>query len=116
MSGSYQQGTQPSPNRNIAILPAAISSMTLAYPLAFSRKDLSNQERIKYTYEWVTFENIWTYNYSVSTMNGINQSYTYSPWQYQNINERLAYSNGQLAHISYYSTAALTGAFYNINQ
>ncbi len=114
MSGTFQLGTQPSPNRNINILPSAISSMALAYPLAFSRKDMSNQERIKYTYEWVTFENIWQYNYTVSTINGINQSYTYSPWQFGSLNERLSYSNGQLSHIAYYSTAAFEGAFYNI--
>ena len=113
MSGTLREGTEPSPNRNIPILQAAVSTIT-AYPLAFSRKDLSNQERIKYTYEWNTFDQVWSYNYTASTLNGQSGTYSNAPWQFLNLNQRLAYSNGQLSHISYYSTAALTGQFYNI--
>ena len=113
MSGTLREGTEPSPNRNITVSQAAISTI-YGFPLAFSRKDLSNQERIKYTYEWNVFDQVWAYNYTVSTLNGQSGNYIYSPYQYLNLNERLAYTNGQLAHIAYYSTAGAAGQFNNI--
>ena len=117
MAGTYKEGTFPLPNRILINNSNAVSTIT-AYPLAFSRKDMSNQERIKYTYEWITFENIWMYNYTVSTINGANPTFRSSgaqgPWQYTSNNERLAYTNGQIAHMMYYSTAGVAGQFDNI--
>ena len=113
MSGTYKEGTQPLANRNISINAGATSTI-LSYPLAFTRKDMSNQERIKYTYEWVTYEQIWSYNYTVSTLNGSASNYANSPWQFANKNEQLAYTNGQVAHMEYYSTAGAAGQFDNI--
>ena len=75
---------------------------------------MSNQERIKYTYEWTTFDRIWSYNYTVSTINGLASNYANSPWQYENKNEQLAYVNGQISHMNYYSTAGAAGQFDNI--
>lgn len=106
MSGTLREGTEPSPNRSISILPAAMSTI-YSYPLAFQRKDLTNQERIKYTYEWNIFDQIWAYNYTASTIGG-------SPWQFLNNNEHLAYRNGQISHATIYSTASISGQFDNI--
>lgn len=114
MSGTYTEGTFPLPNRNLVNNSNAVSTIS-AFPLAFTRKDMSNQERIKYTYEWITFENIWMYNYTVSTINGTGtfpSSGAQGPWQFVNMNERLSYSNGQLAHISAYPSSVAT--FFNI--
>ena len=77
-------------------------------------KDLNASERTSYRYEWVTFETIWSYNYTVSTLNGTSSKKIYFPYQFQSKNEQLAYSNGQLSHITYYSTAGAAGQFNNI--
>lgn len=114
MSGTFQQLTQPNNNLPLITNSNALSTIC-AFPLAYYRKDLNSSERTAYRYEWVTFETIWAYNYTVSTLNGITLPKPYSPYQFQSKNEQLAYSNGQLSHIAYYSTAAITGQFNNIS-
>ncbi len=113
MSSDSREGT--SPQANIALTPSvnAVSTMSRFIPVT-SRKDMSAQELSRFKYEWATFERVWMYNYTASTLNAQVQPLKYSPWQFINKNEQYGYSNGQLAHISYYSTAALTGVFNNV--
>ena len=113
MSTSFQQPTEPSANIALTPSPAAISTIC-AFPLAYPRKDINARERIAFRYEWTTFETVWAYNYTVSTLNGTTIPKAYFPYQFQSKNEQLAYSNGQFSHIAYYSTAGAAGQFNNI--
>ena len=113
MSSDAKPGTLPLANTDLTPSGAAVSIMSQYIPVT-SRKDMSAQELSRFKYEWTTFERIWMYNYTASTLNAQIQPLKYSPWQFINKNEQYGYSNGQLAHISYYSTAALTGVFNNI--
>ncbi len=75
---------------------------------------MSSSELLAFRYEWATFDRIWVYNYTVSTLNGAAQKKQYSPYQFQSKNERNAYINGQTSHVAYYSTAGAAGQFDNI--
>ncbi len=108
--------TPNQPEVNIALTPNADAMSTMmAFPFAVLRKDLGSGELTSYRYQWQTFERIWMYNYTVSTLNGTAQKKAYSPYQFVNKNEQYGYSNGQLAHIAYYSTAGAAGQFNNIS-
>jgi hypothetical protein len=114
MSTHLQLQTTPNTNKPITPSQAAMSTIG-TFPIAYPRKDMNSRERISFRYEWVTFETIWMYNYTVSTFNGITVPKPYSPYQFQSKNEQIAYSNGQLSHIQYYSTAGAAGQFNNIS-
>ena len=105
--------TIPSANRPLTLNPAA-GVYLCQYPFASVRKDLSNSERIIAQYEWNTFNSIWAYNYTVSTLNGVAGKPLNTPWQFANYKERASYEKGQLAHIAYYSTVGAAGGFNNI--
>ena len=113
MSAHFITPNQPEVNRALTPSDAAMSTM-VAYPFVVFRKDLGSGELTSYRYQWETFNRVWMYNYTVSSLNGSVQKKQYSPWQFVNKNEQLAYSNGQMAHISYYSTAGAAGQFNNI--
>lgn len=113
MSTSLRDFTTPGNNPSFTILDAAVSTIR-AFPMVTTRKDMSARELTNFRYEWMTFDNIWMYNYTASTMNGTTLPKRYSPYQFQSKNEQNAYINGQISHISYYSTAALAGQFDNI--
>jgi hypothetical protein len=115
MSATYREGTQPFPNKQLTPNPEATSTLC-SYPLDTQRRDMGSQEWTSYKYEWFTFDRIWIYNYTASTLNATELiPTTYRPWQYVTKTEQLAYSNGQLAHIAFYSTAGGLGTFNNIN-
>jgi hypothetical protein len=105
--------TQPNPNPEIIRNLNAVSTM-VAYPLATNRTDMTQFEWTKYKVEWKTFEDIWIYNYGVSTINGLEGGVKRYPWQYLSFSERNHYINGQQAHLSYYSNAP-AGQFNNIS-
>jgi hypothetical protein len=113
MSATPREGTQPLPNLLLTPNPEAVSTLC-AYPLDTQRRDMGAQEWTSYKNEWFTFDRIWIYNYTASTLNGSMLIPTYRPWQYTTKNEQLAYSNGQLAHIAFYSTVGGEGQFNNI--
>lgn len=93
----------------LPILPAATSTIC-AYPLGKLRIDMGIQEYTNYKTDWYFFNSVWTYNYTVSTLNS--QGNLYSPYQFMTNEHILSYSNGQLAHISFYSNAP-TNQFKN---
>jgi hypothetical protein len=99
-------GNTPFPNEFINPSVAAISTLT-AYPLATLRKDLESSEWLSYKYAWRTFEEVWGYNYTVSTLNGTDGGKR-RLWQFQSSNEKKNYINGQQAHVAVYSNAPAT--------
>ena len=113
MSATLQSFTTPSNNFPLIINLDAISTLS-AYPIVITKKGMTAHYLTSYRYEWMTFDNIWAYNYTVSTLNGNNERKMYSPYQFQSKNEQYAYRNGQISHNTYYSTAALAGQFNNI--
>jgi hypothetical protein len=113
MSTHFITPNQPEVNKTITPNAASMSTM-MSFPFAVYRKDMSTGELTSYRYEWQTFERVWMYNYTVSTLNGTTRPKPYSPYQFINKNEQLGYSNGQLSHMSYYSTAGAAGQFNNI--
>ena len=111
-----QIGTQPNPNKPLTILSAA-KEILCTYPLVQIRKDMSIQEKITYNYEWNTFNTVWAYNYTVSTVNGLGGLTgigANSPWQHINNKERIAYRRGQIFHVQAYPDAGAAGVFNNI--
>ena len=110
---TYLPGTLPDPNKQIEILPAAIQQIC-EYPLASVRKDFTPLEWTTYKNDWKVFDTIWSYNYSVSTVNGQEGYKKYSPYQFLNFNQRNSYLKGQFAHIDYYTEAAAQNLFANI--
>ncbi len=104
-------GTVPYPNKFIEPSDAAISTIC-AYPLATIRKDFESSEWLQYKYSWQTFNQVWAYNYTISTLNAADGERR-SLWQFQSSIERKNYINGQQAHIAVYSNAP-TGQFADI--
>ena len=86
----------------IPVSPAATSTIC-AYPLGKVRKDMGIQEYINYKNNWYFFNTVWSYNYTISTLNG--EGNLYNSYQYMNNTDISSYSNGQLAHIAFYSNA-----------
>ena len=93
----------------VPILPAAVSVMC-AYPLGKVRIDMGTQEYMNYKADWYFFNTVWSYNYTVSTLNGLGGSNT--PYRFMSNGDMISYSNGQLAHVAFYSNAP-TSQFKN---
>jgi hypothetical protein len=102
--------SQPNPN-TLEPLPEALSTM-LAYPIKKIRKDMGMAEYADYKKHWDYFTTVWSYNYTVSTLNGIAGKPMYRPWQHPSNEELLCFRNGQIAHASVYSNAPM-GQFDN---
>ena len=69
------------------------------------------QEYIQYKQDWFFFNNTWAYNYTISTMNGLNGSIL-RPFQFATNRDLISYINGQNEHIEAYPTPV--GQFNNI--
>ena len=113
---TYLQGTQPDPNKSLEYAFEAIQ-IICSYPLASQRKDYNQSEWTTYKIEWETFNQIWSYNYTVSTLNAQAGYKKNEPYKYLSYDQRVAYIKGQLAHISYYidyKGTAPAGTFNNI--
>lgn len=113
MSTSLKSFTIPGNNAPLTFLTTAVSTIC-AFPIQVTRKDMTSSELLNFRYEWATFDRIWMYNYTASTLNGTTLPKVYSQYQFQSKNEQSAYINGQASHASYYSTAALAGTFDTI--
>jgi hypothetical protein len=113
---TYLQGTQPDPNPSLTFNPQAVE-IICDYPLASQRKDYNQSEWTTYKTEWETFNKIWCYNYTVSTLNSQAAGIKYEPYKFLSYNQRVAYIKGQAAHIAYYIDylgTAPAGQFNNI--
>jgi hypothetical protein len=85
------------------------------YPFRTVRKDLTQNEYLQNKLDWTQFDNVWAYNYTVSTLNGQAGRKVFSPYYFIRNEEKLSYLRGQSAHIAAYSTIATTGIFNNIS-
>jgi hypothetical protein len=85
------------------ISPAAISTIT-AYPLKKVRNDMTMGQYIDYVADWTLFNNIWAFNYTVSTLKtqGIYTDY----YSFHTNQEQLSCLRGQLAHAAVYPSSA----------
>ena len=83
----------------IPISPVA-TSIICSYPLTKIRSCIPIQEYINYKHDWNLFNTVWSYNYTVSTLNGTSGSY--NPWQFSSNGSAVSYSNGQSAHVACY--------------
>ena len=99
-------------NPQINILPAAVSTMC-AYPIAKLRKDMNSQEYATYRNNWILFNTVWSYNYTVSTINGLSGGGLRSYYQFSSNTELQNYRQGQIAHDTVYSNAPV-GQFTSI--
>ena len=114
----YLIGTEPDPNTPVTPNIEAVAFLC-DYPLASQRKDYNQSEWTMYKIEWDIFNKIWTYNYSVSTINGLAQQKVYEPYKFLSYDQRVAYIKGQQAHVAYYVTylgTAPVGSFNDIVQ
>lgn len=93
----------PNPNQ-IPISPQAQSTIC-AFSFSTIRRGYNIQEYVNYQRDWVFFNTVWSYNYTVSTLNG-QGGQLYTPWQFTSGQDRTSYSNGQAAHVAVYPSSA----------
>ena len=99
------------PNINLTHVSAEAHSTICSYDFSTVRKGYSISEYLTYQKDWLFFNTVWSYNYTVSTMNGQGGN-LYQPWQFIDNADRVSYNNGQIAHIAVYPTSA--NVFNNI--
>lgn len=92
---------------DIPISDAALE-IICQYPLKKIRSDMSFDEYIYYVNDWNTFNKVWSYNYTVRSLNSGNY------YQFSSDSERISYIRGQTSHASIYTDDAANGAFNNI--
>lgn len=90
-----------SPNTNTIPISQEAFSTIYAYPLANVRGGLGIQEYLNYKRDWIFFNTVWSYNYTVSTLNA-NGTY-HSPWHFETNSDLVSFTNGQNAHTAFYS-------------
>lgn len=99
-------------NENNVTISTEATNIICSYPLAKVRSCMPIREYIAYKNDWYFFDNVWSYNYTVSTINSTESRYL-RPYHYLNNAEMISYSNGQSAHIAYYSNVS-SSVFQNI--
>jgi hypothetical protein len=97
--------TLPNPNRNIVINPQAISTMC-QFAAVSQQKPLQYSQFIKFKTQWETFNRVWAYNYTVSSLRGEGAATGgLSYYQFLSQKERTDYANGLLSHIASYPSS-----------
>jgi len=81
----------------------AISTLT-SYPLKKIRNDMTSQQYMDYTDDWTTFNNIWAFNYTVSSINASKISHA-NIYTFVSNKEYLSFLRGQQAHIIAYPSS-----------
>ncbi len=102
-------------NPNIVQPFASTFQILSAYPFVTTRKDLAQSEYLQGKQDWYHFNNVWAYNYTISTLNGASGQKKYAPYYFITNEEKVSYIRGQALHIAAYSTIATTGIFNNIS-
>lgn len=92
------------PNPNTIPISAEAQSTIMIYMFSTLRRGYGIQEYVNYQRDWVFFNTVWSYNYTVSTLNG-QGGRLYQPWQFLSSQDRASYSNGQSAHASVYPSS-----------
>ena len=73
---------------------------------------MPSREYTQYKLDWFFFNDVWSYNYTVSTLNGPGPL-IYSPYDFAKNADFISYTRGQAAHIAYYSAEGSNGVFNN---
>jgi hypothetical protein len=93
----------------------AIVLISCTYPFNKVRKDMSMQEYIRYKVDWDFFNYVWAYNWTISTVNGLNRAAgrpgNLSSYAFLTNQDQLSYTNGLISHAAVYISAAAAGAF-----
>ena len=103
---------------NINTIPPSPESLAImySYPLAKVRSGMGSQEYTNYKQDWMFFNTVWSYNYTVSSLNGILESEgkgsQYSSYKFASNADQISYRNGQISHQSVYPNSA--NVFNNI--
>jgi hypothetical protein len=80
------------------------------YPVKKFRKDMSSQEYTEYKYDWIIFEKIWIYDYTIKTLNKNASVYgpgTLQPYAYISQDENTSYTRGLYAHVAAYPSSSI---------
>ena len=93
-------------------ISATAKNIICSYPFLKIRADMGFNEYYEYKKAWDTFNTVWGYNYTTSTLNSTGANLNY--YQFPNGYSFASYSNGQLAHTAVYPKAAANGVFNNI--
>jgi len=96
----------PTNPNTVAVLPAAISTI-VSFPFGIQRRGISVQEYNTYRQDWVNFNNVWSYNYTISTLNSSGTSY--SRYFFVTRKDYVSYINGQQSHVSYFKYLSTLG-------
>lgn len=92
-------------NPNQIPISSEARSTICEYAFSTVRRGYPFQEYMNYQRDWAFFNTVWSYNYTVSTLNGQGHG-LYQPWQFMRSQDRQSYSNGQAAHSASYPTFA----------
>ncbi len=99
-------------NENNIPVSLEAKNIICSYPLGKVRACIPIREYIAYKNDWYFFDNVWSYNYTVSTIRSTENLYV-RPYHFLNNAEMVSYSNGQSAHVAYYSNVS-SSVFRNI--
>lgn len=84
------------------------------YPVYKMRKDMTSQEYEQYKMDWVNFNNVWIYNYTITSLNMIatigNGTYgkgNLGPYEFNSGDQRISYRKGQESHVAAYPVSSM---------
>jgi hypothetical protein len=85
------------------------------YIVTSPQKDWSSEQWTNFKKDWFKFNQVWAYNYTVSTLNAsLPAKSQYARYQFLTYDEKASYVKGQTYHVIGYPTQAAAGAFNNI--
>jgi hypothetical protein len=99
-------------NENTVPISIEATNIICQYPLGKVRSCIPIQEYVNYKNNWNFFDTVWSYNYTISTLNSTSDR-VFTPYKFLSNGEIVSYSNGQAAHIEFYSNVSST-VFKNI--
>ncbi len=89
----------------LAPLPATII-LLCPFVVKTVRKDMNAAELIQYRIDWAFFNRVWSYQYTVSTLNGQAGIPKYSDFQFSGTEDINSFRNGRAAHVAAYPLSA----------
>lgn len=90
----------------------AVSTIS-SYTLGKLRTGMPAQEYIQYRNDWNFFNEVWAFNYTVSTIN-FGEKCPRPKYEFASNAQRVSYIRGQISHVDYYPSAAAAGVFNDI--
>lgn len=92
---------------NYNTIPTSLTAQNAinTYTFLSPRKDFSIDEWNKFKMDWLKFQEVWAYNYTVSTLNGNAGRPLYSTYAFKSNDEKQSVVRGQSAHVTGYPSA-----------